>query len=295
MVGFLWFGFVELRLFPPDWFFFDWWPGSQACFPSFSFKPLLRCSTSSSSSSSFLLVAAHLVSSVCVIYLFIQINPSLLGIGRIPSSRCIGSRPSSGAPTFLLLGRLISLLSFGNTSLVAPLINHLCGNCSGFSVMFCFWIITYIGKEILYYRKGEESDKANMYAVFGAGIVGAMAYTFCDSLWFSAVEGIVWAMSSFFTLAIFWCATKWDREASLRDSFHWIILIGFLIGLSIGVHLLNLLAIPAMGFLFYFKYYKPSFRGIVIASLISLGITGASSALLFQRLLICLPKQNCFL
>ena len=133
-----------------------------------------------------------------------------------------------------------------------------------------------------------------MYAVFGAGIVGAMAYTFCDSLWFSAVEGIVWAMSSFFTLAIFWCATKWDREASLRDSFHWIILIGFLIGLSIGVHLLNLLAIPAMGFLFYFKYYKPSFRGIVIASLISLGITGAIFSIIIPKVVDLFAKTELF-
>ncbi|MGD0710301.1 MAG: DUF2723 domain-containing protein [Bacteroidales bacterium] len=199
-----------------------------------------------------------------------------------------------GAPTFLLLGRLISLLSFGNTALVAPLINHLCGICSGFSVMFCFWIITYMGRKFFINGKGEEMDKAGMYAVFGAGIVGAVSFIFCDSLWFSAVEGIVWAMASFFTSAIFWCATKWDRETNQRDSFHWIILIGFLIGLSIGVHLLNLLAIPAMGFLFYFKYYKPSFKGILIASLVSLGITGAIFSIIIPKVVDLFAKTELF-
>jgi hypothetical protein len=197
-----------------------------------------------------------------------------------------------GAPTFLLLGRLISLLSFGNVALVARLINSLSSICSGLSVMFLFWIITYMAKKFFVDTNNTEADKGNMYAVLGAGIVGAMAFTFCDSLWFSAVEGIVWAMSSFFTAIIFWCATKWDRETNARDSYHWIILIGFLIGLSIGVHLLNLLAIPAMGLLYYFKYYKPSFKGLLIATLISLGITGAIFSIIIPQLVDLFAKTE---
>jgi tetratricopeptide (TPR) repeat protein len=158
--------------------------------------------------------------------------------------------------------------------MVARLINFLSGTASGLAVMFLFWIITYMSKKI-YTKNGEELTQGNMYAVLGSGVVGAMAFTFCDSFWFSAVEGIVWAMASFFTSAIFWSATKWDRETDIRNSYRWIILIGFLIGLSIGVHLLNLLAIPAIGFLYYFKNYKPSWKGILLATVISMGITGA--------------------
>ncbi|MGD0710299.1 MAG: DUF2723 domain-containing protein [Bacteroidales bacterium] len=196
-----------------------------------------------------------------------------------------------GAPTFLLLGRLISLLSFGDVHMVARLINFLSNTVSGLAVMFLFWIITYFAKKF-YAKDGEELTKGNMYAILGSGLVGAMAFTFCDSFWFSAVEGIVWAMASFFTSAIFWCATKWDRETNQRDSYHWIILIGLLIGLSIGVHLLNLLAIPAIGFLYYFKYYKPSFKGIVIATVVSMGITGAIFSIIIPQVVDLFAKTE---
>ncbi len=179
-----------------------------------------------------------------------------------------------GAPTFLLLGRIVSLLTFGNISLVALFINYLSAICSGLAVMFLFWIITYMAKK-LFINDKEETNKANMYAVFGAGIVGAMAFTFCDSFWFSAVEGEVYAMAAFFTAIIFWCATKWDRETDIKNSYRWIILIAYLIGLSIGVHLLNLLAIPAIGYIYYFNKYKnPTWKGIIVTTIISTGITG---------------------
>ena len=196
-----------------------------------------------------------------------------------------------GAPTFLLLGRLISLLSFGDVHMVARLINFLSGTASGLAVMFLFWIITYMAKKF-YTKNGEELTEGNMYAVLGAGIVGAMAFTFCDSFWFSAVEGIVWAMASFFTSMIFWCATKWDRETNTRDSYRWIILIGFLIGLSIGVHLLNLLAIPAMGFLYYYKNYKPTVKGVIIAGAISMGITGSIFSIIIPQVVDLFAKTE---
>ena len=178
-----------------------------------------------------------------------------------------------GAPTFNLLGRIVSLLSFGNIAQVGFLVNCLSAVCSGFAVMFLFWIITYMAKKLFIDNKDEKNNKANMYAVFGAGIVGAMAFTFCDSFWFSAVEGEVYAMAAFFTAIIFWCATKWDREAEEKNSYRWIILIGFLIGLSIGVHLLGLLAIPAIGYIYYFKKYNPTWKGIVLSTIVATGIT----------------------
>ena len=197
-----------------------------------------------------------------------------------------------GAPTFLLLGRIVSLLTFGNTAHVGLYINYLSSVCSGLAVMFLFWIITYMARKYFASKKEEDPDNANMYAVFGAGIVGAMAFTFCDSFWFSAVEGVVWAMASFFTSMIFWCATKWDRETNVSNSYRWIILIGFLIGLSIGVHLLNLLAIPAIGFLYYFKNYKPSVKGIIIAALVSMGITGAIFRIIIPQIVDLFAKTE---
>ena len=161
-----------------------------------------------------------------------------------------------GAPTFNLLGRIVSLLSFGNIAQVGFLVNCLSAVCSGFAVMFTFWIITYMAKKLFIDNKDEKDNKANMYAVFGAGIVGAMAFTFCDSFWFSAVEGEVYATSSLFTALVFWAILKWEDVAEEKYSDRWIILIAFLMGLSIGVHLLNLLALPAIVLVYYFKKFE---------------------------------------
>jgi len=134
-----------------------------------------------------------------------------------------------GAPTLLLLSKLASLLSFGDVTIVAKLMNFLSATVSGLAVMFLFWIITYMAKKF-YGKNEDELTQGNMIAVFGSGIVGAMAFTFSESHWFSAVETVVWAMASFFTAIIFWAATKWDRETDEKNSYRWIILIFFLIG-----------------------------------------------------------------
>ena len=95
-----------------------------------------------------------------------------------------------------------------------------------------------------------------MAVIFGSCLVGALAYTFSDSFWFSAVEGEVYAMSSFFTAVVFWAILKWESVDDERHNIRWIVFIAFLVGLSIGVHLLNLLAIPAIAYVYYFKKYK---------------------------------------
>ena len=94
----------------------------------------------------------------------------------------------------------------------------------------------------------------------GAGLVGSLAYTFTDSFWFSAVEGEVYGMSSFFTAMVFWAIFKWEEHADSKHSYRWLVLIAYLVGLSIGVHLLNLLAIPAITFVYYFRKYPPPFK-----------------------------------
>jgi hypothetical protein len=166
-----------------------------------------------------------------------------------------------GAPLFQLLGRFFSLFAFGDVSKVAMMVNIMSALSSAFTILFLFWTITMLG---LKFVKETEMTTGSMWAVLGSGLVGALAYTFSDSFWFSAVEGEVYAMSSFFTAIVFWAILKWERVHDQPHSSKWLILIAYLVGLSIGVHLLNLLAIPAIALIFYYtKYARHSWKGIV--------------------------------
>jgi tetratricopeptide (TPR) repeat protein len=178
-----------------------------------------------------------------------------------------------GAPLFLLIGRFFSLFAFGDTSKVGMMINAMSALCSSFTILFLFWSITALGRKIM--EKSGELTSGKLFAILGAGAVGGLAYTFSDSFWFSAVEGEVYAMSSFFTAITFWAILKWEREADQPHADRWIILIAYLIGLAIGVHLLNLLVIPAVVFIYYFKKYdKITRKGIIITGLLSVVILG---------------------
>jgi len=141
------------------------------------------------------------------------------------------------------------------------MINYMSALSSSATILFLFWSITMLG---LKFTKDIEISTGRMFAILGSGLVGALAYTFSDSFWFSAVEGEVYAMSSFFTAIVFWAILKWDQAADRPHSQRWIILIAFLMGLSIGVHLLNLLAIPALALVFYFRKYKTTWKGIIL-------------------------------
>lgn len=163
-----------------------------------------------------------------------------------------------GAPTFQLIGHIFSLFAGGDVTKVAYCINCMSAICSGLTIMFLFWTITMLGRKLVA-RLGEMTP-ARMIAVFGSALVGSLAYTFTDTFWFSAVEGEVYAMSSFFTALVFWCILKWeieyDNPVENANPHRWIVLIAYLIGLSIGVHLLNLLTIPAVVLIVYFKLSK---------------------------------------
>lgn len=178
-----------------------------------------------------------------------------------------------GAPTFQLFGRIFSLFAGGDVSKVAYMINAMSALCSAFTILFLFWTITIFARKLV--SKGKEITTGQMIAIFGSGVVGALAYTFSDTFWFSAVEGEVYAMSSFFTALVFWVILKWESQADNEHNLRWIILIAFLVGISIGVHLLNLLAIPAMTYVFYFKKYpKTTKKGFIIAGLLSILMVG---------------------
>ena len=178
-----------------------------------------------------------------------------------------------GAPLFLLIGRFFSLFAGGNTAKVGMMINAMSALCSAFTILFLFWSITVFARKIV--DKTGELTSGKMIAVFGAGAVGALAYTFSDSFWFSAVEGEVYAMSSFFTAITFWAILRWEREADQPHADRWIILIAYLIGLAIGVHLLNLLVIPAIVYIYYFrKYSNITRKGIIVTGLVAIVILG---------------------
>ena len=176
-----------------------------------------------------------------------------------------------GAPLFMIMARFFSLFA-PDPSYAALMVNLMSALASAFTIMFLFWTITHLAKKL--FVKDGEISLANGVAVFGAGMVGALSYTFSDTFWFSAVEGEVYALSSLFTAVVFWAILKWENVADEKYANRWIILIAYLMGLSIGVHLLNLLAIPAIIFVYYFKKYEPTRNGILASLGISLVILG---------------------
>ncbi len=177
-----------------------------------------------------------------------------------------------GAPLFQMIGRFFALFAFGNTANVAFMVNAMSAISSGFTILFLFWSITHLTKKLV--KADNNIQLSDILTIIGSGLVGALAYTFSDSFWFSASEGEVYAMSSFFTAFVFWAMLKWEDAADQPHSIRWIVLIAFMIGLSIGVHLLNLLAIPAITLIFYFKKYRPTTKGIIIALIVSVVMLG---------------------
>ncbi|MDP4209393.1 MAG: DUF2723 domain-containing protein [Bacteroidota bacterium] len=177
-----------------------------------------------------------------------------------------------GNPLFAMLGRLATLFAGGNVYLIPKTVNIYSALCSGFTILFLFWSITHLARKITGVK--EEYTITQLIAIIGSGAVGALAYTFTDSFWFSAVEAEVYASSSLFTALVFWAILKWENEADEKFGNRWLILIAYLMGLSIGVHLLNLLAIPAIGMVYYFRKYTPTRNGIIAAFLISSAVLG---------------------
>ncbi|WP_321347066.1 DUF2723 domain-containing protein [uncultured Draconibacterium sp.] len=173
-----------------------------------------------------------------------------------------------GAPTFMILGRIFTLFAPDATK-AAVMVNSLSAIASAATIMFLYWTIVHLAKKLF---PAEVLSTGEQIAVWGSGLVGALTFTFTDSFWFSAVEGEVYALSSLFTAMVFWAILKWENVAHEKYANRWLVLIAYLMGLSIGVHLLNLLAIPAIGLVYYFKKYEFSWKGVVYALAASMGI-----------------------
>lgn len=178
-----------------------------------------------------------------------------------------------GAPFFMLMANLFTRLAAG-TEGVARMVNSMSALFSGLTILFLFWSITHMARKILL-KDDEEISLGKLITIMGSGLVGALAYTFSDTFWFSAVEGEVYASSSLFTAVVFWLILKWEEMADKPHADRWIVLIAYLMGLSIGVHLLNLLCIPPIVLVYYYKKYpNPTMKGTLVALLVSFAIVG---------------------
>jgi len=173
-----------------------------------------------------------------------------------------------GAPLFILLGRFFIILFGDNPHTAARGVNFMSAIASGLSILFLFWSITHFARKIT----------SHTFTILSAGVIGALAYTFCDSFWYSEV----YASSAFFTALVFWAILKWEQQADEKGSDKWIVFIFFMMGLSIGVHLLNLLTIPAIVMVYYFRRYKPTTRGTILALFIGCAITGVVQKFVIQ-------------
>ena len=178
-----------------------------------------------------------------------------------------------GAPLFMLMARIATM--FAPSSYYVPhMVNGMNCLASAFCILFLFWSITHLARRI-FTAGGRRMSEGDKIATLGAGAVGALAYTFTDTFWFSAVEGEVYALSSMFTALVVWLMLKWEEQADEPHSSRWIVLIAYLMGLSIGVHILNLLTVPALVFIYYFRRYKNiTVKGMGMATLLSLLILG---------------------
>jgi hypothetical protein len=170
-----------------------------------------------------------------------------------------------GAPFYLMMGRLFSLFA-SDPSFAAMWVNIMSAIASSTTILFLFWTITHLAKKAF---DEQTLSPVNTAVIMASGAIGALAFTFSDTFWFSAVEGEVYAMSSLFTAVVFWAILKWEDMADDEHNEKWLVLISYLMGLSIGVHLLNLLAIPAIGFVYYFRKFDVSRKGIIATLAIS--------------------------
>ncbi len=184
----------------------------------------------------------------------------------------IGHPP--GAPFFMLLGNFFTHFASDATQ-VAKMVNTMSALLSAVCILFLFWTITHLARKLII-SDWKEMTTSKLIAIEASGMVGALIYTFSDTFWFSAVEGEVYAFSSAFTAVVFWLILKWEDHADEPHSDRWLVLIAYMTGLSIGVHLLNLLCIPAIVLVFYYKKVPhANLKGSLLALILSFAVVVA--------------------
>ncbi|TAE58793.1 MAG: DUF2723 domain-containing protein, partial [Bacteroidetes bacterium] len=175
-----------------------------------------------------------------------------------------------GAPLFLLLGRIFAMFSMGDPLKVAFMVNLISVLSGAFTALFTCWATAMLARKGLD-RAGTEESVATILSQ-AAGVVAGLACTFADSVWFNAVEAEVYGLSSFFTAIVVWLILKWEARADEPGNERWIVLIAYLMGLSIGVHLLNLLTIPALALVYYYRRFTFSWPGLLAAMGIAVAV-----------------------
>jgi Protein of unknown function (DUF2723) len=211
----------------------------------------------------------------CTVYLLtIEPTTSLWDTGEfISSSYRLGIPHPPGAPLFTILARFFIVLFGDDPHTAARAVNSMSAIASGFTILFLFWSITHFARKLVH--TGNDPLTTNQtFTVMSAGVIGALAYTFSDSFWFSAVEGEVYALSGLFTAIVFWAILKWERRANEPGADRWLVFIFYMMGLSIGIHLLNLLTIPAIVMVYYYKRYKVTTPRTILALFTGFIITG---------------------
>lgn len=178
-----------------------------------------------------------------------------------------------GAALFQLIGAVVAMFAFGEGHHYGTVINAMSALCSAFTILFLFWTITHLVRRILN-KEMDELTGNQIVGVLFSGVIGALAFTFSDTFWFSAVEGEVYAMSSMFIALLLWLICKWENEFNESDNERWIILIFFITGLSVGVHMMCMLTVPAICLIYYSRKYTFTWKSFIIANLVTLVILG---------------------
>lgn len=198
-----------------------------------------------------------------------------------------------GAALFQLLGAVAGIFAFGNGANYGLVINGLSALCSAFTILFLFWTITHLVRRLLN-KDFSEITRHEEISILFAGVIGALAFTFSDTFWFSAVEGEVYSMASMFIALIVWLITKWENEYHDSDNERWIILIFFIVGLSVGVHMMCMLAVPAVCFIYYARNYKFTWKNFLIANVVTLFILAVVFKGIFPIIMTLFGKLEIF-
>ncbi|KAB1231276.1 glycosyltransferase family 117 protein [Chryseobacterium viscerum] len=198
-----------------------------------------------------------------------------------------------GAALFQIVGAVASIFALGNSENYSIVINAMSAVFSAFTILFLFWTITHFLRRLLN-KDFEDLTRSQKISILFAGVIGALCFTFSDTFWFSAVEGEVYAMASLFIALLVWLITKWENEYKAADSERWIILIFFIIGLSVGVHMMCMLAIPAICLVYYARNYTFSWKSFIIANLVTLGILAFVFKFIFPLVMTLFGKLEIF-
>ncbi|HCM35626.1 DUF2723 domain-containing protein [Chryseobacterium sp.] len=198
-----------------------------------------------------------------------------------------------GASLFQIMGAVASIFALGNSENYSLVINAMSALFSAFTILFLFWTITHFLRRLLN-KDFEEISRHQEISILFAGAIGALCFTFSDTFWFSAVEGEVYSMASMFIALLVWLITKWENEYRAADNERWIILIFFLIGLSVGVHMMCMLSIPAICLVYYARNYTFTWKSFIIANLVTLGVLAIVFKIIFPLIMTMFGQLEIF-